>query len=53
MESKGRNRLDTNDPTFSQHYYKAGKGPFQNLSDLPSDEAKAILDNFRRPVSRR
>jgi len=29
------------------HYYDTTIGPFRNLSDLPIDEAKAILDEIR------
>jgi len=35
-------------PDFLSHYYEASQGPFQNLSDLPPDQAEIILDNIRQ-----
>lgn len=30
------------------HYYDRTIGPFRNLSDLPLEEAKAVLDRIRK-----
>ncbi len=38
----------TSIPDFLSHYYEAARGPFLNLSDLPSDEAEVILGRIRR-----
>ena len=35
-------------PDFLCHYYEAARGPFFNLSDLPSEEAEKILDAIRQ-----
>jgi hypothetical protein len=34
-------------PTFLCHYYEAERGPFDNLSDLPLNEAEQILTQIR------
>lgn len=34
-------------PDTLYHYYEASRGPFCNLSDLPPDEAEAILNAIR------
>ncbi len=35
-------------PGFLTHYYERARGPFVNLSDLPLNEAEAVLDAIRR-----
>lgn len=35
-------------PDFLSHYYECARGPFRNLSDLPVDEAEAVLAALRR-----
>lgn len=35
-------------PDFLTHYYEAARGPFLNLSDLPADEAEAVLAALRQ-----
>jgi hypothetical protein len=35
-------------PNFLSHYYEFSKGPFLNLSNLPSDQAGAILEKIRQ-----
>jgi hypothetical protein len=35
-------------PTHLCHYYDCTRGPFRSLSDLPADEAEAVLENIRR-----
>ena len=35
-------------PDFLNHYYEAAKGPFLNLSNLPADEAEAVLNEIRQ-----
>lgn len=32
---------------YLYHYYDATIGPFVNLSDIPIDEARAVLDTIR------
>lgn len=34
-------------PNFLSHYYEKATGPFRNLSDLPNEQAEAILKNIR------
>ncbi|MDW7657929.1 MAG: hypothetical protein SCM11_12235 [Bacillota bacterium] len=33
---------------FLYHYFDETTGPFVNLSDIPVDEAKAVLDNIKK-----
>lgn len=33
---------------FFYHYFDKSVGPFMNLSDLPSDEARAVLEKIKR-----
>jgi len=35
-------------PDFLSHYYEARRGPFRNLSHLPSDEAEGLLARIRQ-----
>ncbi len=35
-------------PDSLYHYYEASRGPFRNLSDLPPDEAEAVLAALRQ-----
>jgi hypothetical protein len=35
-------------PIFLTHYYEKATGPFQSLSDLPMEQAEALLDGIRR-----
>lgn len=35
-------------PDFLTHYYEAADGPFRNLSDLPAEQAEALLDRIRQ-----
>jgi hypothetical protein len=35
-------------PSFLSHYYEFSKGPFLNLSNLPSGQAEAILEKIRQ-----
>ena len=41
--------LITVDPglAYLYHYYEKRHGPFRNLSDLPLDEAQAVLDKIK------
>ena len=39
-------------PEFLSHYYEAGDGPLRNLSDLPGEEAEAVLQTIRRAGDR-
>ncbi len=34
-------------PDFLSHYYEAARGPFQNLSDLPLEEAEKVMQQIR------
>ncbi len=34
-------------PDYLTHYYEAARGAFRNLSDLPPDEAEAVLSAIR------
>ncbi|MDR9856495.1 hypothetical protein RJP21_23100 [Paenibacillus sp. VCA1] len=35
------------DECFLYHYYEAGNGPFRNLSQLPLEEAFAVMDKIK------
>jgi hypothetical protein len=39
-------------PDFLSHYYEAADGPFRNLSDLPEEQAEAVLQTIRRAGNR-
>ena len=39
-------------PDFLSHYYEAADGPFRNLSDLPEEEAEAVLERLREAGDR-
>lgn len=39
-------------PDYLIHYYEASGGPFQNLSDLPPEEAEAIQESIRKDGNR-
>ena len=41
-----------NIPDFLSHYYEASDGPFRNLSDLPEQEAEAVLQRIRKSGDR-
>jgi hypothetical protein len=41
-------RISGDDEMYLYHYFDKTIGPFVNLSDLPIDEAKTIMDKIKK-----